>query len=90
MIVCYHAKANGTNRSLIPPIIQRPSGVTPWRLNRRYMISTSGTAQQAGLGADRKVQKFLVRHPNSAYRALKKTQAIRWRTGASGIQILGT
>lgn len=47
-----------------PPIAQRPSGVTAWRLNRRYTISTSGTAQQAGLGADRKVQKFLVRHYN--------------------------
>ena len=84
MLSCGSQRAEASS-----PIAQRPSGVTAWRLNRRYMISTPGTAQQAGLGVDRKVLKFLVRHPNSAYRALKKTQAIRWRTGAPAIQMLG-
>lgn len=59
MLSCGSQRAEASS-----PIAQRPSGVTAWRLNRRYMISTPGTAQQAGFGADRKVQKFLVRHYN--------------------------
>ena len=59
MLSCGSQRAEASS-----PIAQRSPGVTAWRLNRRYMISTSGTAQQAGFGADRKVQKFLVRHYN--------------------------